>query len=42
MLIPTDIQWKEKTSCTEGYNGGDISGIIYKYTHLNWKAKKEM
>lgn len=35
-------QWKGDTSCTEDYNGGDISGIIYKYTHLNWKAKKEM
>lgn len=37
------IQWKEDTSCTEGdYNSGDISGIIYKYSHLTWKAKKEM
>lgn len=33
---------RKNTSCTEDYDGGDISGINYKYTHLNRKAKKEM
>lgn len=38
MLIPIGIQWKENMSCTEGYNGGDISGIIYKYTQPKLKS----